>query len=388
MKRRTIVTGIMTVAILTGLTVFAMTHKNNIAPSNDSDQEILLANITEINNDMETTGTEISSDTVAEEKEKGTKSLTDKILYQQSFEEMTKMLTGQTPIDFKRAVFLTENAFHNGQLDYTEFSNTIAVTGQKLKNLIKERGLQKYKTSGNWAVFSYMTDSLPINNFQPYTYDFDDFMGEKDWTKMFVTKLMKTKSGNCHSMPYYYKILAKEIGSEAYLALAPSHVYIKHKDENGLWTNLELTNGGFPRDQWIIKQMAISVEAIKNEIYMNPLSDKESIAMCLFDLASAYEQQYGNDEFELKVIETGLKYFPKCMPLLMAKANHYREIGMKALKESKANELFLNENHRKFTEVNTLIDELGYKDMPIELYEEWVKSVDEEKNKRGYFNTK
>lgn len=379
----------MTVAILTGLTVFALTHKKNTAPNNDSDQEILIADISEVNIDTETTEIENSSDTVAEEKEeKGAKSLTDKILYQQAFEEMTKMLTGRIPIDFKRAVFLTENAFHNGQLDYNEFSNTITVTGQKLKNLIKERGLQKYKTSGNWAVFTYMTDSLSINNFQPYSYDFDDFMGEKDWTKMFVTKLMKTKSGNCHSMPYYYKILATEIGAEAYLALAPNHVYIKHKDENGQWTNLELTNGGFPRDQWIIKQMAISVEAIKNEIYMNPLSEKESIAMCLFDLAAAYEQQYGHDEFELKVIETGLKYFPKCMPLLMAKANHYREIGMKALKAPNADEAFLKENHRKFTEANILIDDLGHKDMPIELYEEWVKSVDEEKNKRGYSNTK
>ncbi|MCC5922104.1 MAG: hypothetical protein LAT68_17215 [Cyclobacteriaceae bacterium] len=382
MKKIKIISLIMTVAILTGLTVFALTHQNNFASDNEGDKNILLADISNFNYETEN---EINSDTETEEKEETnekTKPLTDKIHYQQAFEEITKMLTGHIPMDFKRAVFLTENAFHNGQLDYNEFSTTIATTGQKLKSLIKERGLQKYKTAGNWAIFSYMTDSLPINNFQPYTYDFDDFMGEKDWTSMFVTKLMKTKSGNCHSMPYYYKILAKEIGAEAYLALAPNHIYIKHKDENGQWTNLELTNGGFPRDQWIIKQMAISVEAIKNEIYMTPLSETENIAMCLFDLASAYERQYEHDEFELKVIETGLKYFPKCMPLLMAKANHYREIGMKSLKDAKADEVFLKENHRKFTEVNTIIDELGYKDMPVELYEEWVKSVDDEKKKR------
>src|SRR5690625_6740986 len=118
MKRRTIITGIMTVAILTGLTVFALTHKNNTAPNNDNDKEVLLADISEINNDTETIGTEITSDTVAEEKEKGIKSLTDKILYQQAFEEMTKMLTGQTPITLKRAEFLTKNAFHNGKLNF------------------------------------------------------------------------------------------------------------------------------------------------------------------------------------------------------------------------------------------------------------------------------
>ena len=100
---------------------------------------------------------------------------------------------------------------------------------------------------------------------------------------------MKTKSGNCHSLPSYYKILCEEIGGSAYLALAPNHLYIKHIDEKGQWTNLELTNAGFPRDQWIIKEMAISVEAIKNGIYMTPLTPKQTLAMTMFDLASAYQ---------------------------------------------------------------------------------------------------
>lgn len=305
-----------------------------------------------------------------------------KTIYKQAFNEQLQMLKGQKPLDFKRAVFLTENAYHKGTLNYQTFCNEITVTGQKLKLLIKQRGLEKYKTAGNWAVFTYMTDTLPINNNTPYTYDFDDFMGDKDWTKMFVTKLMKTHSGNCHSLPYYYKILCKEIGADASLALAPNHVYIKHIDEKGQWTNVELTNGGFPRDQWIIKQMAISVEAIKSGIYMTPLTEKESIAMTMFDLANSYEFEYGNDEFVLSICDTALTYFPNCVPLLMSKANCIRDMIEAEKKKQNPNKDFVNNNIALYKKINTRIDDLGYKDMPIELYQEWVQTVENEKAKR------
>lgn len=306
-----------------------------------------------------------------------------KEVYVQAFQEQLQMLNGQKPPDFKRAVFLTENAYYKGLLNYDTLCIEISATGQKLKTLIKQNGLESYKTAGNWAVFTFMIDSLPINNYKPYTYDFDDFMGDKDWTKMFVTKLMKTKGGNCHSLPYYYKILCEEIGATAYLALAPNHVYIKHIDEKGQWTNLELTNGGFPRDQWIIQQMAISVEAIKNEIYMKPLTDKESIAMCVFDLAGAYEFQNENDGFSSMIIDTALAYFPKCIPLLMYKANCIKDIIETEKKKEKPDVIFAKTNIANYKSIIAKIDSLGYKDMPIELYQEWVKSVEEEKEKRN-----
>ena len=121
----------------------------------------------------------------------------------------------------------------------------------------------------------YMKDSSAINNFRPYVYDFDDFMGDKDWTKQFVTKLIRTHAGNCHSLPYLYKILCEAVGVKASLALGPNHVYVKHIDEKGQWNNVEMTSGGFPRDQWIIQQMGISVEAIKSGAYMTPFLIKK-----------------------------------------------------------------------------------------------------------------
>ncbi|MFW5983539.1 MAG: hypothetical protein ACOCQ4_03475 [bacterium] len=226
-----------------------------------------------------------------------------------------------------------------------------------------------------------MTDSLPINNFKPCSYDFDDFMGERDWTKMFVTKLMKTKKGNCHSLPYFYKILSEEIGVNAHLALAPNHVYIKHIDEKGQWANVELTSGGLPRDQWIIKSMAVSVESIKNEVYMHPLSQNESITLTMFDLASGYEFQFGMDSFYLSVIDTALTYFPKCVPLLMCKANYYGHLGQNEQNKPNPDRAFLKEMYDKQEEIYAQINKLGHKDMPPELYEEWVRSMEKEKDK-------
>lgn len=306
-----------------------------------------------------------------------------KEIYRNAFNEQLQMLKGQKPIDFKKAVFITENAYYKGQLNYQTFCNDISATAQKLKQLIKERGVEKFKTSGNWAVFTYMTDSLPINDFKPCTYDFDDFMGDKDFSKMFVTKLMKTKSGNCHSLPTYYKILCEEIGAKAYLALAPNHLYIKHIDEQGQWTNLELTNGGFPRDQWLIKEMAITVEAIQNGIYMTPLTPKESIALTMHDLINEYVFQFGYDAFVFKVANTALAYFPKCVPLLMTKANYYKNIGEADNARNNPNSEFSKRNYELYQKTISKIDSLGYKEMPVELYQEWVKSVEKEKAKRG-----
>ncbi len=278
---------------------------------------------------------------------------------------------------------MTENAFYNGQLNYQVFCNNISSTAQQLKTLIKQRGLEKYKTSANWATYTYMIDSIPLNNYKPFTYDFVDFMGDKDWSKMLVTKLIKTKTGNCNSLPTYYKILCEELGGSASLALAPNHLYIKHIDEKGQWTNVELTNAGFPRDQWIIKEMAISVEAIRQGTYMTPLTQKQSIAMAMFDLASAYQFQHGYDSFVLKVANTALKYFPKCIPLLMTKANYYRTVGLAEIKKQNTNKEFLKDNYALYKQALAKIDSLGYKEMPTELYEQWVQSVEKEKKKRG-----
>ncbi len=61
--------------------------------------------------------------------------------YDFAFNEINKMLMGQSPLDFKRAVFLTENAFHSNRLDYKEFCQKIDGIEVQLKQFMNDKGV-------------------------------------------------------------------------------------------------------------------------------------------------------------------------------------------------------------------------------------------------------
>lgn len=119
---------------------------------------------------------------------------------------------------------------------------------------------------------------------------------------MFVTKLLKKWKGNCHSLPYLYKILTDEFNVPCHLAFAPNHIYIKLFSEKSGWYNTELTSGTFPIDAWIIALGHVTIDAIRNTLYMDTLSNKQAVANCLVDLAQGYLHKYDKDnpEFVIK----------------------------------------------------------------------------------------
>jgi hypothetical protein len=304
-----------------------------------------------------------------------------KEFYRKAFTEQQQMLIGEIPLDFKRAVFISENSYHQGKLNYDVFKNHIEEIGRKLQKFILDSEMSSYKTAVNWAVFTFMTEELEINNNSIYSYDFDDYFGEKDISKMFVSKLMNTKSGNCHSLPYLYKILCDEMEANAHLAIAPNHIFIKHISESGRWTNVELTSASFPDDKWMAKEMGIPKNAIANKIYLQPLTDKESIALTVFDLSNNYESQFGMDSFYLNIIDSALRYFPCCIPLLMNKANYYEEkIYLEQTKQF-VNREVLTELQNMHELVNQKIKELGHQEMSTKLYEKWLRYTEKEKKK-------
>lgn len=300
-----------------------------------------------------------------------------KQLYESAYNEMTQMLEGKKSISFQKAVFLMENAYLNNTWTYERFNEKISSIAIKLQQLIKERHIEQFKTSGNWAAFTYMTDSIKQNNFKPYTYDFENFLPDKDPTVGFVTKVITTNKGNCTSLPFLYKILAEEIGASAWLALAPIHCYIKHKDEKGKWVNLEMTSGSFSRDEWIMQESGVTVEQIKTGIYMNALSQKEAIALVMKDLASNYQFQFGVDIFDLKVCKTALKYYPISVNLLMVKFEHYRQILLQARKQN--NKLLEEQTNKTLFTIDQKLVALAYKEPSKEDYENWVKENEKER---------
>src|SRR6267378_1235636 len=52
-------------------------------------------------------------------------SLKDTIFYHEAFEEIKNMLEERQPLSFKRAVFISENAYLGNKLDYKNFCDVI-----------------------------------------------------------------------------------------------------------------------------------------------------------------------------------------------------------------------------------------------------------------------
>jgi len=303
---------------------------------------------------------------------------------------------------FKDAVFLTENTYFDNNLYRQEFDDELKLLvhlvkmREKSDSLIyKGKDLAKIKT--NSAMFRTLTDTTialfydtAYYVFMPYRYDFDDVFGSKDWSYMFVTKLLRTRKGNCHSLPYLYKIIADELGIKAYLSLAPNHTYIKQRAEKGGWYNTELTSATFPIDAWLMASGYISLQSVQNGIYLDTLSEKESIALCVLDLAQGYNHKYPDNDgkFVIECCDLALKHFPDYVNAILLKAETrlkqlqamQKEMKYAYLKEVTA----MSEGKAKWDEMNSLymqLYKLGYRQMPEQMYVEWLTSLKTEKEK-------
>jgi hypothetical protein len=319
--------------------------------------------------------------------------------YQQTYDYITKMLTGETPLSFKDAVWATEKVYYNDTLDIKALNNDIEMLIELSKivsntELITYTGKDKDVVMKHAALFSVMSDSLiiPLDSehffvHSPYIYDFDDPLGQKDWTKMFVSKLLETGKGNCHSLPYLYKILADELNIPCYLAFAPNHIYVKSFAESTGWYNTELTSATFPIDAWIMASGYVTIDAIRNGLYMDTLSNKQAVANCLLDLAQGYQYKYGkeNPEFVVKCCNTVLEYHPANVSALLTKAEaqkYYIHSLMKAKKLKKPESLFADASVKAmYSEMETIYIQLhksGYRRMPKEMYRQWMELLKNE----------
>lgn len=305
------------------------------------------------------------------------------VYYKQAVDEIAEMLNGRKPLSIKRAVFLTENAYYNGTLNWIEFNREVEQIRGNLIRMIEAKGLQKYKTAGNWAIFSYMTEKIPENNRQSYEYDFDNFLGDKDYESFMVSSLLRTRKGNCHSLPYLYKILAEEVHVEAFIALAPMHVFIKHKDEKGQWWNLELTSGTFSSTSFIIESFNVSDAGMESGLYMKPLSLKESIALCLNDLIEYYNKRTGiyYGDIVRKAYTEGIKVYPNSL-LQLAKQEEIKYKLDKAMADKGLNDYTKIEPYpalvKLFVEMDNTaryVQQIGFSRLTDSQYKDKVQQI-------------
>ena len=106
---------------------------------------------------------------------------TSEQLYEKTFDEFCAMLKGEQEPNFKRAVFITENAFLDDELDYTKFCEVIEKYKACCEEIIASRDLlyqakDKRKVSVYASVFSLMkdttiaSDSLNLYYHLPFTF--------------------------------------------------------------------------------------------------------------------------------------------------------------------------------------------------------------------------
>ncbi len=313
--------------------------------------------------------------------------------YLQAFDSILPMLQNKQPLNLKRAVFLTENAYYENKIKFSEFEQGIKAITTTCRQIIKDKG---YSPNNNLVkittLFQFFTDTTFMTNpatnkkvkHNPFYYDFQDYGGYQDWSKMFVTKLLSKGSGQCHSLPMLFLLCCEELGAKAFLSFSPNHTFVRYLDNNNKLRNIELTNGRFTSDSWILGSGYVKGEALKSKIYLDTLDTKKVIAQCMEDLAMGYSVKYGYDEFMLKVVDTALAYYPNNINTVLMKSNYYtylfdyiatqkgRPSLEKILQDPKAKAIYDKRNSLYDWEDNN-----GFTEMPKEAYQKWLSSVND-----------
>jgi hypothetical protein len=283
-------------------------------------------------------------------------------------------------------------------MPYQDFDETLQNIAGLISLKMKQDKMPNSQLAKNLAIYKFMADTfkvkLPYKENQtfvhyPFKYDFEDFMGKQDYQKMFVSKLLLQHSGQCHSMPLLYLLLAEELKAKAWLSYSPNHSFIKFM-VNGRLQNYETTNRHFTTDAFALQSGFIKAEALANKVYLDTLSKRQLIAHCLMDLALGYEHKYGYNEFSLKCANLALKHHPQNITALMTRANYYNALLGYVAKQSREKRLpniqftdvpQVYELYQKMTKAQKDLEDIGFAEMPEEAYKNWLKGVSKEAQK-------
>jgi len=316
--------------------------------------------------------------------------------YNKAFDEINQMLKGEVPMNLGRAVFLVENAYYDDSIRYSDYKKFIETKVELCRSKIREEKLDPSDNLvKNITIYRLLTDTLNIRTggkvikSYPISYDYDDYQSVKSYDSHFVTKLMRSSVGQCISMPLYYLVLAEAMDSEAFWSFSPKHSFVKIQDNNGDWYNLELTCRAILSDAHYMNNSYIKSEAIRNRIYLEPLDKKNIIAEMLVSLARGYYVKYGFDDFIQKCTNTAMQYLDNDLNALMMKAeyetrltlvlaNLLRTSNPEALKDISPEAY---KHYERMHELYRQIDDLGYEELPADLYARWLEHIEKEKSK-------
>lgn len=331
-------------------------------------------------------------------------SILPKQYFQEAKLQLESMLNGKEKPNYEKAIYIIENAWYSNKVDKQNFEHVmnhhIKVIQKMINNSYNEKDItqrpsllisqqeiiQQYKQAlANYAIYNYITNttiSFDSNNIfyhQPYQYSYTDPMASNNWENTQVINLNNTKQGNCFAMASLFKIFSDRLNSEANLCTAPSHIYIRHKDDKGTKYNIELGSKHFPGTGMINAVTYTTNQAIQNGIAHRELNTTQAVALCLVYLAKGYQHKFNNtsDEFILQCAETALQYDNKNLNAQLLKAEYLEN---KLIAQCKTiPQLQTQPDFKEYQNLITQLYNQGYREMPLEMKNTLLKIYNKEK---------
>jgi hypothetical protein len=310
-------------------------------------------------------------------------------------QEISQMLSGDKPVDLLKAVWLVESSVDR-TLTWKEFNSMFQDGVQTIGTLMAKENLKPGDNLAKiMAIYRYMADTNQVYvaskekqvTSKPMLYDYDDYEAKKDITKVFVSKLLRTGTGQCMSLPMLYLLYAKAIKADVNLAFAPQHSYITFKDQTGNRQNIELTGRMFTSTDFYWATGFIKAEQVKAGIYLKPLNDKETLAHLLTTLGLSYIRTFGTDERALDIALTARTYSPNDLTANMIVAGYSQDLYNHILRQYDvlrlSEEDFANDDNARAIGIDLkkavqhLKKDLGYAEMPDWAYKKWLDGVKE-----------
>lgn len=321
--------------------------------------------------------------------------------YQNAQLELNAMLNGSSNLSLKDAVYIIESAYGKPHITYEQYDALISASALFIENWLKQN---KYSLDNqealNYGIQRFLSDTLELKQSKsvedvggivnyyrhfPFIYDFEDPRARKDKSNYFVTKTLATGSGQCHSLPLLYLVLAEAMGAKAYLSYAPQHSFIKFVNNDGVIQNYETTIDWFMTDQNYANQLPVMAEAIRNGLYLDTINTKGVVATLLIDLAISYKEKHwlSDGEFINQCIDTSAKYFKGNAEVYYLKslllANQVDEVSQIKNIDNLQDLLKIPEGKRAYMEYKKNeenITKLGLQDFPESVYIEMLEMHD------------
>jgi hypothetical protein len=307
------------------------------------------------------------------------------------FQHYYNQLLQLNPNNFSitKAVYLCEAVYYNKPSTYNQFLQAIQQRASFVNQILQQEAIgKKNGFAVHYAIQKLFSQNCAIKNKQgkeftikKINYDFEDFFGDNDYTKMFVTKLLQTNSGQCRSMPLLYLCIAEQLKVKAWLSLAPQHSFIKFYDAKNNLSNFEATNGHIVSTTWLLQSNAISSVALKNKTYLDTLSSVKLYAQCLADFQLSYLTKNGYDEFSQTINYKILSLDSNNINALMYN-NNIATFKYKQLQKQYQNTTAVAQALSAMQQAQQKVNNLGYQDMPKEQYIQWLQSIEMEKAKQ------